>query len=159
MLHPTTSPLSLLPRSFPHAALRTFTTSPGPSSPAFALRCNGLSPRRLNDYHLARPPLFCAPVAASCHHELVLRPPQVGRCECPRTLQSTQWHVLTPLQAPASPATGHPVAKKDPNAPEPTPLEKLLVNAGPLRGDGSDKFFGFENVSAPAQLDRWDDAC
>jgi ubiquitin carboxyl-terminal hydrolase 9/13 len=38
--------------------------------------------------------------------------------------------------------------KKDPNAPEPTPLEKLLVNAGPLRGDGSDKFFGFENVSA-----------
>ncbi|KAF3051503.1 hypothetical protein E8E11_003719 [Didymella keratinophila] len=50
--------------------------------------------------------------------------------------------------APASPATGHPVAKKDPNAPEPTPLEKLLANAGPLRGDGSDKFFGFENFGS-----------
>ncbi|KAH6638295.1 hypothetical protein C7974DRAFT_356571 [Boeremia exigua] len=50
--------------------------------------------------------------------------------------------------APASPAAGHPVAKKDPNAPEPTPLEKLLANAGPLRGDGSDKFFGFENFGS-----------
>lgn len=50
--------------------------------------------------------------------------------------------------APAGPATGHPVAKKDPNAPEPTPLEKLLTNAGPLRGDGSDKFFGFENFGS-----------
>jgi ubiquitin carboxyl-terminal hydrolase 9/13 len=49
-----------------------------------------------------------------------------------------------------SPATGSIPIKKDPNAPEPTPLEKLLVNAGPLRGDGSDKFFGFENVSPPA---------
>jgi ubiquitin carboxyl-terminal hydrolase 9/13 len=28
-----------------------------------------------------------------------------------------------------------------------TPLEKLLADAGPVRGDGSDKFFGFENVS------------
>ena len=49
-----------------------------------------------------------------------------------------------------SPATGSIPIKKDPNAPEVTPLEKLLLNAGPLRGDGSDKFFGFENVSPPA---------
>jgi len=48
--------------------------------------------------------------------------------------------------APVSPAT--PVAKKDPNAPEPTPLEKLLATAGPLRSDGSDKFFGFENFGS-----------
>lgn len=41
--------------------------------------------------------------------------------------------------------------KKDINAPEPTPLEKLLVNAGPVRADGSDKFFGFENVSRLAR--------
>ncbi|KAH8732932.1 hypothetical protein GQ44DRAFT_766008 [Phaeosphaeriaceae sp. PMI808] len=50
--------------------------------------------------------------------------------------------------APTSPAAGTTPIKKDPNAPEPTPLEKLLVNAGPLRGDGSDKFFGFENFGS-----------
>ncbi|KAF1942568.1 cysteine proteinase [Clathrospora elynae] len=49
---------------------------------------------------------------------------------------------------PLSPATGSLPIKKDPNAPEATPLEKLLVNAGPLRGDGSDKFFGFENFGS-----------
>ncbi|KAL6711978.1 hypothetical protein ACN47E_003021 [Coniothyrium glycines] len=47
-----------------------------------------------------------------------------------------------------SPAAGTAPAKKDPNAPEPTPLEKLLAHAGPLRGDGSDKFFGFENFGS-----------
>ena len=36
--------------------------------------------------------------------------------------------------------------KKDEPAPELTPLDKLLVNAGAVRGDGSDKFFGLENV-------------
>ncbi|KAF2132804.1 cysteine proteinase [Dothidotthia symphoricarpi CBS 119687] len=50
--------------------------------------------------------------------------------------------------APATPASGSTPVKKDPNAPEPTPLEKLLLNAGPLRGDGSDKFFGFENFGS-----------
>ncbi|KAH7408265.1 hypothetical protein DE146DRAFT_645749 [Phaeosphaeria sp. MPI-PUGE-AT-0046c] len=50
--------------------------------------------------------------------------------------------------APASPAAGTTPVKKDPNAPEPTPLEKLLTNAGPLRSDGSDKFFGFENFGS-----------
>ncbi|KAJ9157798.1 Cysteine proteinase [Pleurostoma richardsiae] len=38
-----------------------------------------------------------------------------------------------------------PKAKKDDPAPEMTPLEKMLQNAGPLREDGSDKFFGLEN--------------
>nr|UWK20421.1 ubiquitin thiolesterase [Trichoderma cf. fertile] len=35
--------------------------------------------------------------------------------------------------------------KKDEIAPELTPLEKMLQRAGPLREDGTDKFFGFEN--------------
>ncbi|KAL8403045.1 hypothetical protein RB594_008342 [Gaeumannomyces avenae] len=35
--------------------------------------------------------------------------------------------------------------KKEEPAPELTPLEKMLQNAGPLREDGSDKFFGLEN--------------
>ncbi|KAI8940125.1 hypothetical protein NX059_003838 [Plenodomus lindquistii] len=50
--------------------------------------------------------------------------------------------------APTSPAAGTTPIKKDPNAPEPTPLERLLANAGPLRTDGSDKFFGFENFGS-----------
>jgi ubiquitin carboxyl-terminal hydrolase 9/13 len=36
--------------------------------------------------------------------------------------------------------------KKDEPQPELTPVEKLLHNAGPIREDGSDKFFGLENV-------------
>ncbi|KAK5120389.1 hypothetical protein LTR85_006328 [Meristemomyces frigidus] len=40
-------------------------------------------------------------------------------------------------------------AKKDPNAPVPTPLEKHLADvSGPVRPDGSDKYFGFENYGS-----------
>ncbi|CAK4023735.1 ubiquitin carboxyl-terminal hydrolase creB like [Lecanosticta acicola] len=40
-------------------------------------------------------------------------------------------------------------AKKDPNAPQPTLLEKHIADvAGPVRPDGSDKFFGFENYGS-----------
>ncbi|KAL5391925.1 hypothetical protein PMIN06_008288 [Paraphaeosphaeria minitans] len=49
---------------------------------------------------------------------------------------------------PASPASSAPPARKDPNAPQLTPLEKLLQDAGPVRADGSDKFFGFENFGS-----------
>jgi ubiquitin carboxyl-terminal hydrolase 9/13 len=35
--------------------------------------------------------------------------------------------------------------KKDELALELTPLEKMLQNAGPLRDDGSGRFYGFEN--------------
>ncbi|KAL1869310.1 hypothetical protein VTK73DRAFT_3177 [Phialemonium thermophilum] len=38
-----------------------------------------------------------------------------------------------------------PKHKKEEPAVELTPLEKMLQNAGPLREDGSDKFFGLEN--------------
>ncbi|KAK6438454.1 hypothetical protein LTR95_005339 [Oleoguttula sp. CCFEE 5521] len=39
--------------------------------------------------------------------------------------------------------------KKDPNALQPTPLEKHLAEVtGPVRPDGSDKFFGFENYGS-----------
>jgi hypothetical protein len=27
-----------------------------------------------------------------------------------------------------------------------TPLERLVLGAGPIRADGTDKFYGFENV-------------
>ncbi|KAF2736661.1 cysteine proteinase [Polyplosphaeria fusca] len=53
-----------------------------------------------------------------------------------------------PGTSPASPASSSLPAKKDPNAPQPTPLEKLLQDAGPLRADGTDKFFGFENFGS-----------
>lgn len=39
-----------------------------------------------------------------------------------------------------------PKNKKEEPAPDLTPLEKLLQNAGPIRDDGRDKFFGLENV-------------
>lgn len=39
--------------------------------------------------------------------------------------------------------------KNDPNAQQPTPLEKHLADVtGPVRADGSDKFFGFENYGS-----------
>lgn len=48
----------------------------------------------------------------------------------------------------AATATKDPAlkSKKDEPQQEPTPLEKMLQNAGPVRADGSDKFFGLENV-------------
>ncbi|KKY26025.1 putative ubiquitin c-terminal hydrolase [Diplodia seriata] len=50
---------------------------------------------------------------------------------------------------PASPSTAVAPAKKDPNAPQPTPLEKLLAtDTSPIRANGSDKFFGFENFGS-----------
>ncbi|KAL1393853.1 hypothetical protein HDK64DRAFT_12390 [Phyllosticta capitalensis] len=52
-------------------------------------------------------------------------------------------------QTPASPSSAASPAKKDPNAPQPTPLERLLAaDTGPIRPDGSDKFFGFENFGS-----------
>ena len=56
----------------------------------------------------------------------------------------------------SSPSTGSTPAKKDPNAPQLTPLEKHLLNAGPIRDDGSDKFFGMENVSPKDRNLYWD---
>ncbi|KAL0938746.1 ubiquitin carboxyl-terminal hydrolase [Colletotrichum truncatum] len=47
-----------------------------------------------------------------------------------------------------TPATKDAPSKKtgkEEPAPELTPLEKMLQNAGPLREDGTDKFFGLEN--------------
>ena len=43
------------------------------------------------------------------------------------------------------PISGATPGKKDPPL-QLTPLERLLVDAGPIREDGSDKFFGMENV-------------
>ncbi|KAL9031387.1 MAG: hypothetical protein Q9196_000571 [Gyalolechia fulgens] len=45
----------------------------------------------------------------------------------------------------SSPLVGSSTSKKDPNAPPLTPLEKHLLDAGPVRSDGSDKYFGMEN--------------
>ena len=45
----------------------------------------------------------------------------------------------------SGPSAGTSPSKKDPNAPQPTALERHLLDAGPLREDGSDKFWGLEN--------------
>lgn len=42
--------------------------------------------------------------------------------------------------------------KPDLNALPITPLQRMLENAGPLRSDGSDKFWGMENVSVWLQI-------
>ncbi|KAG9532755.1 hypothetical protein KCU79_g22650, partial [Aureobasidium melanogenum] len=48
---------------------------------------------------------------------------------------------------PASPTAGTLPPKKDATIPQSTPLEKHIADlGGPVRPDGSDKFFGFENV-------------
>jgi hypothetical protein len=52
-------------------------------------------------------------------------------------------------QGPTSPSVGSSPSKKDAASLPQTPLEKLLSNAGPIREDGSDKFFGMENVCLP----------
>ncbi|TPX08912.1 uncharacterized protein E0L32_009616 [Thyridium curvatum] len=51
------------------------------------------------------------------------------------------------FQGTAGGTTGTAVAhkKKDEPPVEVTPLEKMLANAGPVREDGTDKFFGMEN--------------
>ncbi|KHN93854.1 ubiquitin hydrolase CreB [Metarhizium album ARSEF 1941] len=46
---------------------------------------------------------------------------------------------------PNQPSKETQAKKKDDVVFEVTPLEKMLQNAGPLREDGSDRFFGFEN--------------
>jgi hypothetical protein len=64
---------------------------------------------------------------------------------------------LTRLQGVANNANkdghGHGHKKKEEPPPEPTPLDKMLQNAGPIRSDGSDKFFGLENVGSITHLD------
>ncbi|KAI9852451.1 MAG: hypothetical protein M1824_001905 [Vezdaea acicularis] len=47
-----------------------------------------------------------------------------------------------------SPSAGSIPAKKDPLGPQQTPIERALKDAGPLRDDGSDKFWGMENFGS-----------
>jgi len=47
----------------------------------------------------------------------------------------------------SNPTAAAPPAKKDLQAPQISPLEKRLQDMGAIRDDGSDKFFGMENVS------------
>ncbi|PYH89391.1 putative ubiquitin carboxyl-terminal hydrolase creB [Aspergillus ellipticus CBS 707.79] len=47
----------------------------------------------------------------------------------------------------STPSVGATPAKKEPQPPPMTPLEKMLQDMGSVREDGSDKFFGMENVS------------
>ncbi|KAE8148289.1 putative ubiquitin carboxyl-terminal hydrolase creB [Aspergillus avenaceus] len=46
---------------------------------------------------------------------------------------------------PTTPSAGPTPAKKEPLTPILTPLEKMMHDMGPIREDGSDKFFGMEN--------------
>ncbi|KAL9595877.1 MAG: hypothetical protein Q9219_006182 [cf. Caloplaca sp. 3 TL-2023] len=54
------------------------------------------------------------------------------------------WALISGKKQASSPLTGSPTSKKE-NTPHLTPLEKHLLDAGPIRSDGSDKFFGMEN--------------
>ncbi|KAL8705342.1 MAG: hypothetical protein Q9201_001541 [Fulgogasparrea decipioides] len=55
------------------------------------------------------------------------------------------WSLICGTKQASSPSTGSSTTKKDPHAPPLTPLEKHLLDAGPVRDDGSDKFFGMAN--------------
>ncbi|KAI1112049.1 cysteine proteinase [Nemania sp. NC0429] len=50
-----------------------------------------------------------------------------------------------PTAASLNPSAKDGLKKKEEPAPEMTPLEKMLQNAGTIRPDGKDKFFGMEN--------------
>lgn len=63
--------------------------------------------------------------------------------------RSKLWPLMFGRKQASSPSTGSATAKKDANAPHLTPLEKHLLDAGPVRDDGSDKFFGMANVRTP----------
>jgi hypothetical protein len=61
--------------------------------------------------------------------------------------------IYNAAQNPAGGSHGNTPTKRDPNALLPTPLERLLADdTTPIRTDGSDKFFGLENVSIPRVL-------
>ncbi|KAF2756609.1 cysteine proteinase [Pseudovirgaria hyperparasitica] len=60
---------------------------------------------------------------------------------------SSLWGRFKTKDGPTPSAKEAPV-KKDPNTPQPTPLELMLADAGPIRNDGSDKFFGIENFGS-----------
>jgi hypothetical protein len=62
----------------------------------------------------------------------------------------TRW--LTIIKGSAAPAVGAPPPKKELQPLPMTPLEKMLMELGPIREDGSDKFFGMENVSLRRNL-------
>lgn len=51
------------------------------------------------------------------------------------------------LQGSSNPSSGSSPAKKESQPPPMSSLEKKLQGMGPIREDGSDKFFGMENVS------------
>ncbi len=50
------------------------------------------------------------------------------------------------MTSPGTSVPSHKNKKDVEPEPEITPLMKMLQNAGPIRNDGSDKFFGLENV-------------
>jgi hypothetical protein len=56
--------------------------------------------------------------------------------------------LICQLQGPLSPTTNITSPKKDNHVLPISPLERMLQeDRSPVRGDGSDKFFGMENVS------------
>lgn len=67
-------------------------------------------------------------------------------CCCSRVLLTDRPRPSQTTSSPTSKDVPSKKVKEEP-APELTPLEKMLQNAGPLREDGTDKFFGLENVS------------
>ena len=58
------------------------------------------------------------------------------------------WLTRSISQGTSSPSTGSSPSKKDANGPQISALEKHLLESGPIREDGSDKFWGLENVRA-----------
>ncbi|KAL8721561.1 MAG: hypothetical protein Q9225_001769 [Loekoesia sp. 1 TL-2023] len=58
-----------------------------------------------------------------------------------------KWTLTLGRKQASNPSGGSSASKRDPNATPLTPLEKHLLDAGPVRNDGSDKFFGMENRS------------
>jgi hypothetical protein len=68
--------------------------------------------------------------------------------EAPKSTGMTREFLANARQATGSSSTTPGAGKKDPKEAHLTWLQKLQQDADPIRPDGSDKFFGAENVGS-----------
>lgn len=90
--------------------------------------------------------VICCFVAGATINVAATAPSPHGAAYTSRFLRPDA-HKKSP-QGQLTPTTNISSPKKDHHVLPISPLEKMLQDSGPVRADGSDKFFGMENVSS-----------